>query len=290
MERKKNEGKQSIVYFSQRPTLSSNGLYVIFAGITHPSPEYYITRTERSGIFWGGVYVFEYILLGRGYIECEDERYEVKAGDFIFMNARRNIVYYSDSNEPYEKMWVNFTGPYVASLVSGLSLDKPFYIIAHDLYKEMSSIHRYLSRINSDNRDYYLDKIALEICGIFLTLNNIERRKEKKEITDKFSTADKIKDYIDSLVIPNINLDDISRIFSLDKGYIIHRFTHKYGISPYKYINQRRIEAAKIMLTENTMKISEISSALGYGGTQHFSSSFKNATGKTPKEFASKYK
>ena len=71
MNRKKNEGVQTIVYFSERPTLSSNGLYVIFAGIAHPSPEYYIIRTERSGIFWGGVYVFEYVLSGKGYIEFD---------------------------------------------------------------------------------------------------------------------------------------------------------------------------------------------------------------------------
>lgn len=290
MNRKKNEGVQTIVYFSERPTLSSNGLYVIFAGITHPSPEYYIIRTERSGIFWGGVYVFEYVLSGKGYIECDGVCHEVNKGDFIFINARRNIVYYSDSNEPYEKMWVNFTGPYVASLVSGLSLDKPFYIVSHDLYREMSTIHRYLSRITADNKDYSLDKIALEICGLFLKVNSIEKGKERQVTSAKLGTAERIKDYIDSLVIPNINLDDISRIFSLDKGYIIHRFTDKYGISPYKYINRRRIEAAKVMLAEDRMKISEISSSLGYSGTQHFTSSFKKATGKTPVEFSSENK
>jgi AraC-like DNA-binding protein len=187
-------------------------------------------------------------------------------------------------------MWVNFTGPYVASLVNGLSLDKPFYIVSHDMYREMSTIHRYLSRITADNKDYSFDKIALEICGLFLKVNSIEKGKERQVTSAKLGTAERIKDYIDSLVIPNVNLDDISRVFSLEKGYIIHRFNDKFGISPYKYINQRRIDAAKVMLAENSMKISEISNALGYNGTQHFSSSFKNATGMTPSEFASEYK
>jgi len=108
--------------------------------------------------------------------------------------------------------------------------------------------------------------------------------------TEKTTTAERIKNYIDSLLLPNVNLDDLSLRFQLDKGYIVHRFTGKYGISPYKYINSRKIEAAKKMLSDKNMKITEISDALGYSCTQHFSSSFKKATGKTPKEYMEGFK
>lgn len=282
-----NEGNQSIVYFSEKPTVSSNGLYVVFAGITHRSPDYYMFRTERSGIFWGGIYVLEYIKSGKGYIESEGKKYELRPGDFVFMNACRNFVYYSDRDDPYEKLWINFTGPFVNSLVSGLSLDRSLYICSYDGEKHISSMHRYLSKINEENRGYTLDKIAAELCNVFLSINSIERGKSKQIEDKKAATAEKIKDYIDSIVIPNLNLDELSRHFKLEKGYIIHRFTDKYGISPYKYINQKRIETAKNMLSDKNMKICEIASALGYNGSQHFSSSFKKAIGKTPSEFAS---
>ena len=247
-------------------------------------------RTERSGIFWGGVYVFEYIRSGRGYIECEGVKYELKQGDFVFMNAKRNIVYYSDKDDPYEKIWLNFTGPFANAMVTGLSLDRSIYVCSYDGEKHLSSIHRYLTLINEENRDYTLDKIAAELCNAFLSINANERGKLKQPVDHKMGTAERIKNYIDSIVIPNLNLDDLSVQFNLEKGYIIHRFTSKYGISPYKYINQKRIEAAKNMLSERNMTISEISSALGYNGTQHFSSSFKKATGHTPSEYATLYK
>ncbi len=285
----KVHGNQTIVYASNSPLLNTNGLFVTLAGITHPSPEYYIPRTERSGIFWGGIYVFEYVLSGKGYIEYEGRVHEVGKGDFIFINALTNIVYYSDKEDPYEKIWVNFTGQYISSLVKGLSLNAPFYIMPHDMNKEMSNIHRYLSKINVENRDYSMDKIAHELCGMFLALNRYEKKKEQT-ISQKTTTAQKIKDYIDRLAVPNVNLDDLASAFLLEKGYIIHRFTAKYGISPYKYINQRKIEAARGLLAENEMKISEIASLLGYSGTQHFSSAFKKSTGKTPTEFSAEYK
>ena len=290
MGNKINEGNQDIVYFSEKPTLSSNGLYIVFAGVTHPSPDYYMFRTERSGIFWGGIYVLEYIRSGKGYIECEGIRHEVKRGDFIFMNACRNIVYYSDIDDPYEKIWMNFTGPFVSSVVSGLGLDQSVYVCSYEGDKPLTSIHRQLAKMNEENRDYTLDKIASELCNLFLVINSIERGKTKRTQEPLLSTAEKIKNYIDSMVIPNLNLDDLSKHFGLEKGYIIHRFTYKYGISPYKYINQKRIEAAKSMLSDKNMKIGEISSALGYNGTQHFSASFKKVTGKTPTEFIASFK
>ncbi len=287
MNKENNEGEQKIVYFSKNPTLSPNGLYVILAGETFPCADYRIFRTERSGIFWGGVYVIEYIISGRGFIESDGAVYEVSAGDTVFMNARKKIEYYSDPKCPYDKIWINFTGPFVRGIVEGIGLDRSVYITKFNAENSMLSIHKYLSKVNNDNMAYTFDKIAVELCGIFLKINNIEKSKEKLLDTLKLSTAEKIKNYIDSIVIPNVNLDDLSEKFSLEKGYIIHRFTDKFGISPYKYINQKKIEAAKNMLSDKNMKIIEISTALGYSGTQHFSSSFKKATGKTPKEYSS---
>ena len=190
----------------------------------------------------------------------------------------------------YEKIWVNFTGPFVRSIVEGLSLDKSVYVCTYDGAKDLNLIHRYLANINNENRDYTFDKIATEICRMFLNVNALERGKLKQIENQKIGTAEKIKSYIDSMVVPNINLDDLSKFFDLDKGYIIHRFKDKFGISPYKYISRKRIEAARKMLADNNMKIGEIASALGYNGTQHFSSSFKKATGMTPSEFLTEYK
>ena len=291
MEKNINEGSQNIVYFSNKPTLSSNGLYIVLAGETYPSSDYHMFRTERSGIFWGGIYVFEYIISGKGYIECDGVRYNVEKGDFVFMNAKRNIEYYADENDPYQKIWINFTGPFAQGITDGLSLDRSVYILKLDAQRQLLSIHAALSKMTQENKDYTLDKIALEFCSLFLKLNNSCKKESNDADFVKLSTAEKIKQYIDSMVIPNINLDDLSRDFSLEKGYIIHRFTHKYGISPYKYINQKKIDCAKVMLFEKKMKISEIANALGYSGTQHFSSSFKNAVGETPREYVqSRYK
>lgn len=280
-----NEGKQKIAYFSAEPTRSENGLYVIFAGETLPSPEYYMERNERSGIFWGGVYVFEYYMSGKGYIECADGRYEIGEGDFVFMNAGKSIRYYPDKADPCRKLWVNFTGPYAAAVAGALGMDKAVYTARFDAYPLLCELHSVLAGMTDGDRGDSLDRAAMIITNLFLRLNNRLHKKADTASSEGIGTAGKIKAYIDSFVLPNVTLDDISGYFGIDKNYIIHRFTDEYGISPARYIREKKIETAKIMLTEKKMSVREVSQTLKYSSTQHFSKSFAKATGTSPARY-----
>lgn len=282
-----DEGKQDVLYFSKNPTLCHNGLYIIMSGKSYPSPSYRMFRDDMSGKAWGGVYVFEYILSGRGYIECDGEKHIVSEGDFVFMNARRHIEYYSDPDDPYSKVWLNFSGPFAKGMVDALSLKNSVYILKYDAFGNINKIQNLLMNINEQNKYSSFDEVAHTVCSMFLKLNCFLQQNQFKDEKNRMCTAQRIKAYIDSVAVPSMNLDNISLHFGLDKGYIVHRFKSKYGISPYKYINIRKIESAKIMLSEKNMKIGDVSNVLGYSCTQHFSSSFKKMVGKTPKEYIS---
>ena len=276
----KNEGNQKVVYLSRIIERTSNGLYMIMAGITYPSSDYYITRDERSGIFWGGVYVFEYIRSGCGYIEADGEVFKVEQGDFIFMNAKRKITYYSDPNDPYEKIWVNFTGPLTAGIVNGLSLNKSVYVFKFDAEQTIKEMHSLLSGLNEVNREEAFDRLASHILKMLLIVNS--NSLQKANIGDDLSTAERVKAYIDSLALPNITLDDIAAEFGLSKNYLIHSFKRRFALPPHQYLLKYKNECAKNMLLEKHMSIKEISLALGFSSTQHFSKSFKQITGISP--------
>jgi len=71
-------------------------------GITHANPKYMIKR-ENSDLF-----VFEYVLSGVGYIEINNEIIKVEAGDVYCLEPGMTYCYYSDKNDPLEKIWINF--------------------------------------------------------------------------------------------------------------------------------------------------------------------------------------
>lgn len=63
------------------------------------------------------------------------------------------------------------------------------------------------------------------------------------------------------------------------------QFTKIYGISPKQYIINIRLNMAKQLLSEGTLKINAISEKCGFSNPYHFCRLFKDKTGLTPSEY-----
>jgi AraC-like DNA-binding protein len=62
-------------------------------------------------------------------------------------------------------------------------------------------------------------------------------------------------------------------------------FKSKKGITVLLFVQQQRMEKAKLRLLSTTDSIAEISFDVGYTDHSYFSRVFKRTTGKTPNEF-----
>ena len=60
------------------------------------------------------------------------------------------------------------------------------------------------------------------------------------------------------------------------------RFEKETGVSPWQYILNARIEAAKQRLTAGDESITQIAMDLGFASSQYFATTFKRITGVTP--------
>jgi AraC-like DNA-binding protein len=67
--------------------------------------------------------------------------------------------------------------------------------------------------------------------------------------------------------------------------YLNRVFRKITGMPVMRYVNYRRIEAAKLILAMEEDRISEIAQLMGFSGVDSFSSSFKRAVGCSPGEF-----
>lgn len=72
--------------------------------------------------------------------------------------------------------------------------------------------------------------------------------------------------------------------------YFIRLFKEEYGVSPYAYLENIRIEKAKQLLLEQNLSIEQIVIKCGLGNTNNFLRIFKNRFGSTPSEFRTKQK
>ncbi len=273
-----NCDNESIVYFSRYPEKTShNGLYIIRAGETMPNPYYYHERPENFLSDKGGLYVFEYVISGRGYIECEGKTYTVSAGDFYVLTRFHSHKYYSDPQDPFRKIWVNLRGPYINSLADTLGLDEGVYVLHYDSPQPITQIHSLLESFTNTPRHRVFDNIALIVTEIMLSVNYSQN--DRASIDSPVIIE--IKRYIDSEVNIAATVDDICLQFSINKSYAIAAFKKAFGITLYQYMLDKKIKTAKAML-ENGVKINNIAQLLGYSCTQSFTHAFKGAAGVTP--------
>ena len=73
---------------------------------------------------------------------------------------------------------------------------------------------------------------------------------------------------------------------SLSLSRFSHLFRASVGVSPLEYINRIRIAAAKELLLNTSLSVSEISSMVGFSDQNYFGRLFRKHTGQSPRQFA----
>lgn len=90
--------------------------------------------------------------------------------------------------------------------------------------------------------------------------------------------------YINSNFENEINLDLLSHIRFTSKFHLLRLFKRYYGQTPMQYLNNKRLERAKILLAEG-VSASKTCFEIGFESPNSFSTLFKAKFGITPSEF-----
>jgi AraC-like DNA-binding protein len=94
-----------------------------------------------------------------------------------------------------------------------------------------------------------------------------------------------VADYINRYYERKITLDDLARIAGIHPKYLCHKFSSQMGMPPMQALLQVRMEAAKKLLRNTMLPVSEVAFQVGYMDIAHFSKRFKEITGMSPKEY-----
>ena len=95
-----------------------------------------------------------------------------------------------------------------------------------------------------------------------------------------------IKNYIDKHFSDDESISDIAKAMHISYYYLCHFFKRQMGISIIAYRNNKRIEKAMRMLTQENVKISDVASECGFNNSSYFTEMFGRYAGVTPSEFS----
>lgn len=266
----------------RRAAKSDGRLYIDVAGTTYPHPAYSVIRAADNN-HWRDQYVFEYVVAGRGHIECAGQRITVGAGDLYFLNRLHAHRYYAAPEDPFEKLWINVSGRLVNTLVELYGISAGVVVRHCNVEDEFRDIHAALRKLTRENHADIFAEVARYILHFIQILSRPET--DSTIDIDTLNRAEQIRRYIDDRGGYNVSLGELADHFNLNPAYLAQSFRAACGMSPTQYIAARRIDAAKTMLLNAATPVGEIADTLRFSSSQHFSTAFKAATGMTPGQY-----
>lgn len=95
-------------------------------------------------------------------------------------------------------------------------------------------------------------------------------------------TLRRVKDRIDRDYAEPLDVEALARAAHMSAGHLSRRFRAAFGESPYSYLMTRRIERAMALLRLDTMSVTEVCFAVGYGSLGTFTTRFSELVGMSP--------
>ena len=194
--------------------------------------------------------------------------------DLFIMCPGENIHY--KALEPWSISWLGLYGDTVSEYMKLLGVSADRSILHISLYPELKAV---MDKIYEASQDTSLSS-RLAITGYlyeFLSVLMLNSAIEPK--SDFIDAALKIMDYN---FCENISVEQIARRLNVDPAYFSRKFAETTGVSPKKYLLNKRIECAKELLLTTTASIFEISNSVGYEDSFYFCRIFSKYTGTSP--------
>ncbi|HEY9620658.1 MAG TPA: AraC family transcriptional regulator [Crinalium sp.] len=94
-----------------------------------------------------------------------------------------------------------------------------------------------------------------------------------------------IQDYIEEHLAEDMAIEDMAALVPMSQFHFARAFKAATGETPHKYLIQRRMERAKVLLTVTQLAIAEVAYRVGFSNQSHFTTHFRKATGVTPKDY-----
>lgn len=235
--------------------------------------------TERENL---PSYLIKFTLGGQGFLQYQGKEYHLKPGDFFWIDCQEHQLYKTVSEEPWEMVWIHFYGGQSQSLYQEYCKDKsPVFhatgqVSDNPIYRIISLLIQQQKNANA-RTDFHTSVAVHELLNEAI----LQKYQLDFAVEDIPKQVTHLKEYLDQHFKENLTLDDLEKIFHINKYQLNKQFSKYIGIPPIDYLITKKISYAKDLLRYTDASIQNISLEIGIENFAYFSRLFKNKTGMT---------
>lgn len=251
---------------------SGNGILFQMCGITFPNRKYAISRPISS------VSCLETVRSGKGTVILDGCEYRLGAGDTYLLPEGHNHRYYADRRDPWEKIWVNFSGPFSLSLLRLWGLESACVFRGLDLSPLLQQL-----QVCAAEGD---PKLAAGRCtGILAEAFTRMASALTAQPDIPLTAAQELRRYIDRHLTEPLRTEQLAAHIGRSVSQAQRLFRAEFGIPLYRYVLDGKLSLACRLLRETGMTVREIAAYLSFEDEFYFSGLFHRKIGLSPSKY-----
>ena len=233
-------------------------------------------------------YLFFIVLEGSGSISYDERRFDITAGDCVWLDCTRPYSHESSAKDPWSLMWVHFYGREAAYFYESF-IQHSYSFLFHpqdtDAYTKLLKQLFDLHSSKPSLMELYANRCLTDLITLCFTENNSENQ-------EKFSIPDKMRQihgYLDEHYAEKIYLEDLSSRFFISKFHLSREYKRIYGITIGNDLTAKRLSHAKSLLRFSDSSIENIALRCGFQDSGYFIKVFKKTENMTPLEYRKRW-
>lgn len=243
--------------------------------------------------YWRGRkkhFVLHYVLSGKGIFQINNgEVINVNKGQVFFISPYEDAYYKADDQEPWEYIWIGFSGLSAKSIMMKSTLLVNHVQNMKNKTKFMAIYKDIIISSRQGDVAYLLVLSALYKFVAYL-LENYGIYSDNKAFGIREQNFRKILKMIDKKYMFPITIEHLSQLVGYEKSYVYRLFQQFLGMSPQRYINCLRIRMIIQRIKEDPgERIEKIVFETGFLDYTTFYRVFKQQVGCSPTDFKNDY-
>lgn len=230
-------------------------------------------------------YVIGFVEGGGRHLWCRGKEYDLRKGDAVLFNPRDNHYCAPIHGEILDYRAVNINSSimrralreicgkeYTLRFMRNVAPQSAVSPLVSDLYTAIVSRAPKMKKQNLFVS--LLKQVLLHDAVLYM-------EKEPSGLNRQIKT---LCSYMEEHFAENIRLHELLLLTGAGKPQLLRTFTKQVGVSPYRYLQIVRIDKAKRFLEQGIAPI-EVAGMAGFADQSHFTNSFKEFIGLTPKQY-----
>ena len=232
-------------------------------------------------------YLVVLVLSGSGTLMYDNKTYALKKGSCFFIDCMTPYYHQSNSDDPWELIWVHFQGattPEYYRFFSDFSVPAFLPAAFGELHEKFLSLLD-VNKESNLSAEIASSRLIMDILSIIL--QEVTRPKETA-LPHKIN-LENVRNYLDEHYTDKFSLDELADEFFISKFHLSREFKSRYGITLNHYVIAKRITLAKKLLRFSSYTLEKIAGECGFYDASYFNKQFKKSEGISASDFRKKW-